>query len=322
MIMNSEKDTKIIPFGMDRGDLTNKINSLVNIDIDEISKKIKNSSKEFQERCRGLNDIASPVVENEYLWGLIKTTDIEKSLDGLLTVIQGLAQCTLGAFKANSENLEAILKLMKMLASIENDLYKLLEDSDCSKENIANLLHDLCSQYNIDSNAIQGLFEQSFNRTITLRKKINNLRIEVFEHIAKYEEKFEHLDEIIQKKEEEFTLQFDRKASEYSNHLDIRIKECLTLIESYKKELAVIRNSYKNEIQSIKNSLIISINQYNDEVSKRHNLRFEHYERENLELKTQVNILNQNMSKIKNCIRCISIFSCILALIAIASLIF
>lgn len=318
--MNSEKDTKIIPLGMDRRNLAKKINSLGK--IDEISKQIDNSCKEFQKKCGEINDIASPVVENEYLCGLIKTIDTEKSLDGLLTVIQGLAKSTVGAFDANGKNLEAILELMKVLVSIDNDLFKQLEDSDCSKENIANLLHDLCSQYNIDSNAIQGLFEQSFNRTITLRAKINDLRAEVFEHISKYEEKFEHLDEIIQNKEEEFTSQFNRKVSEYNNHLDIRIKECLTLIDSYEKELDGIRNSYMNEIQSIKNFLISSINQYNDEVSKRYNSRFEQYERENLELKAQVSILNKNMSKNQNRIRFIYIFSCIIALIAIASLIF
>ena len=62
-----------------------------------------------QEKYKELNKVASPVVENEYLWGLIKTTDVEKSLDGLLKVIQELAKCTLGAFQANSENLEVFI---------------------------------------------------------------------------------------------------------------------------------------------------------------------------------------------------------------------
>ena len=157
--MISENNTKIMSLGVERRNLVNKISSLDEKKFIEISKKIETSYKEVQEKYDELGSVASPVVENKYLWGLIKTTDIEKSLDGLLAIIQGLAKCTLGAFKANGENLEAILELMKILVSIENDLYKQLEDSDCSKENIANLLHDLCSQYNIDSNAIEGLFE-------------------------------------------------------------------------------------------------------------------------------------------------------------------
>lgn len=321
-MMTSENNTKIIQLGTERRNLADKINSLDKKKFAEISNKIETSFKEIQRKYDELGKVASPVVENKYLWGAIKTTNIEKSLNGLLATIQELAQCTLGAFKANGENLNAILEFMKVLVTIENDIYKQLEDSDCSKENIANLLHDLCSQYNIDSNAIQGLFEQSFNRTITLRTRINNLREEVFEHISKYEEKFEHLDETIQKKEEEFTLQFDSKAAEYNNQLDIRIKECLTLINSYKKELDVISDSYKNDIQSVRSSLISSINQYNDEVSKRHNARFEHYERENLELKNQVGILSQNISKIQNRLTFALIFSCMAVLIVAISLIF
>ena len=43
-----------------------------------------------------------------------------------------------------------------------------------------------------------------------------------------------------------------------------------------------------------------SIKQYNTEVSKQHNIKFEQLERENLELKDQVNVLNQNIFKLQN----------------------
>ena len=101
------------------------------------TKMISDSFKKVQVKYDELSEVASPIVENEYLWGLIKSTNVEKSLEGLLKTIQGLAECTLGAFQANSANLGAILGLMKVSVSIENDLYKQLEDSDCSKENIA-----------------------------------------------------------------------------------------------------------------------------------------------------------------------------------------
>lgn len=239
-------------------------------------------------------------MENEYLWGLIKSTNVEKSLEGLLKTIQGLAECTLGAFQANSANLGAILGLMKVSVSIENDLYKQLEDSDCSKENIANLLHDLCSQYDIDSSAIEDLFEQSFNRTITLRTRINDLREEILERISKYEERFEHLDETIQRKEEEFTYSLDCKTTEYKKQLESRIKEYQTVIDDYRNELKTAKSSYKQGIESTKKVLMDSIKQYNVEVSKRHNIKFEEYEKENASLKIQMEIQNQNISKLQN----------------------
>ena len=110
----SNNEIKIISPGMERRKLTNKIHLLDENKFIALSKKIDSSFNVVQEKYKELNKVASPVVENEYLWGLIKTTDVEKSLDGLLKVIQELAKCTLGAFQANSENLEAILELMKI----------------------------------------------------------------------------------------------------------------------------------------------------------------------------------------------------------------
>ena len=296
----SNNEIKIISPGMERRKLTNKIHLLDENKFIALSKKIDSSFNVVQEKYKELNKVASPVVENEYLWGLIKTTDVEKSLDGLLKVIQELAKCTLGAFQANSENLEAILELMKISVSIENDLYRQLEDSDCSKENIANLLHDLCSQYNIDSHAIEVLFEQSFNRTINLRTRINNLREEFFERISKNEEKFDHFDETIQKKEEEFTSCFDSKTAEYKKQLEISIKECLSVIDKYQKELNATKNSYKQEIETLKYFLMESIKQHNVEVSKQHDTKFKQYERENTVLKNQMYMLTHDVSKLQN----------------------
>ena len=316
----SNNEIKITSSGVERRNLANKINLLDEKEIIALNKKINDSFKKVQAKYNALSEVASPVVENEYLWGLIKSTNVEKSLEGLLKTIQGLAECTLGAFQANSANLGAILGLMKVSVSIENDLYKQLEDSDCSKENIANLLHDLCSQYDIDSSAIEDLFEQSFNRTITLRTRINDLREEIFERISKYKEQFEHLDEVIQKKEEEFTYSFDCKTSEYEKRLEYSIQECQT-IDGYKNELNAVRNSYKQEIDSAKNILMDSIKRYNDEVSRYHNIKFEEYEKENAELRIQIAKQNQNILKFQNRLTWMLGISIIATIVAVIGLV-
>lgn len=316
-MMTSNNENKIISPGVARKNLTNKINLLDENKFIALSKKIESSLKEVQEKYDKLSNVASPVVENEHLWGLIKTTDVKESLNGLLALIQELAEGTLGAFQANGKNLEAILELMKISVSIENDLYRQLEDSDCTKENIANLLHDLCSQYNIDSRAIEGLFEQSFNRTVTLRTRINDLREEVFKRISKYEEQFEHLDEIIRKKEEEFADSFDCKITEYKKQLESCIKEYLFVIDSYRNELNSVRDSYKQEIDAAKNFLMDSIKEYNVEFSKRHDVKLEQYEKENAELKNQTYMLTQNVSKLQNRLTCFFVVSIIVTIIAV-----
>lgn len=228
----------IISLSMERKNSINKIDVLNEQKFIALNKDINNGFKNVQAKYDELSKVASPVVENEYLWGLIKSTNIEKSLVGLLETIKGLANCTLGAFQANSKNLEAILDLMKISVSIENDLYKQLKDSDCSKENIANLLHDFCSQYNIDNQAIEGLFEQSFNRTITLRTRINDLREEIIKHISRHEDRFNYLDDVIQKKGVEFTQYFDCKTAEYEKeNRELRIQ-----IETQSRNISKLQN--------------------------------------------------------------------------------
>lgn len=71
----SNNEIKIISPGMERRKLTNKIHLLDENKFIALSKKIDSSFNVVQEKYKELNKVASPVVENEYLWGLIKTTD-------------------------------------------------------------------------------------------------------------------------------------------------------------------------------------------------------------------------------------------------------
>ena len=321
MTATSNNLIKATPLGAERRILESKIKFLDKNKFIELNDKINSSYKDIQDKYGKLKEVASPVVKNEYLCGLIKSTDVEKSLEGLLDTIKGLAECTLGAFQANGKNLSAILELMKISVSIESDLYKLLDDSECSKENIANLLHDFCAQYNIDSSAIEGLFEQSFNRTLTLRARINDLREELLERISKYEDRFEHLDETIQQKEEEFTYKFETKAEEYKEQLEARVSGYLNVVNSYNDELGIVRSSYKQEIELEKKFLMDSIEQYNIELSKRHDVKFEQYERENAELKTYIKLLNESVSKLQNRLTWSFIISAIIVLTVVVNFI-
>jgi hypothetical protein len=293
----------------ERRNLTNEINILESKKIIELNNKINSSLVELQERYEELSDFSSPIVKNKILLGLINKTDVDASFNNILCCIQNLAKCTLGAFQTNGENLEAILDLIKMSVVIENDLYKLLEDSDCSKESIANLLHDLCFQYNIDSKAIESLFEQSFTRTITLRDRINALRKEVFDRILKYEEKFENLDETISKKEKEIIESFNNEFERYNSLLEDNIANFSTVIDKCKNELEEAKKLYNQEIEFAKKELKKEIIKYNKELSEQHNLRFEEYQKEN-------NQLNKKISKYQNCIKLSLIVSLIATTIA------
>ncbi len=251
----------------------------------ELKGKIEGRLKKIEENYGKINDITSPIVEEKYFGGLIKSTNVEKSLDGLLKIIKDLAKHTLNAFKTNGENLNDILVLMKVLASIENDLYKQLEVSDCSKEAIANLLHDFCSQYNIDNQAIEELFEQSFHRTITLKAKIKDLREEVLSHIS---DRIQDINDIITKKEDDVKSFIKLLNTECNFKLDSEIKRCENLII--------------------------------DKTNKQYDT-LESFKRENKTLKDEVHLLNQRGLKLQERLKWYSVVSVVATTMAVIGLI-
>lgn len=255
--MNSNNEISILP-SEEKKILVPNLDTLKKEEFEKLKTNLSENFRTLESNYKELDIISTPIECNEYLWGLIKSVNTEKSLTNILGCVQKLAEHTLNAFEANRDNLLAILELFKMSVDIENDLYTQLENVDCSKESIANLLHDLCLQYNIDNQAIEGLFEQSFKRTITLRNRITDLRQELLLRISKYEVQFEHLDEMIKKKEDDFVRNFDNKATEYYRQLESCIKEYSIAIDHFNEELLIVRNSYKQDFESTKKSLIDS----------------------------------------------------------------
>ena len=291
-MMNSNNEISIIP-SEEKKNLVPNIDTLNNEKFKELKTNLNEKFQTLKTNYEELDIISTPIECNEYLWGLIKSVNTEKSLTNILGCIQKLAKHTLDAFEANRDNLLAILELFKMSVDIENDLYTQLENVDCSKESIANLLHDLCLQYNIDNQAIEGLFEQSFNRTITLRNRINDLRKELLLRISKYEVKFEHLDEMIKEKEDDFVRNFDNKAAEYYKQLESSIKEYSKAIERFNEELNTVRNSYKQDFEATKKSLIDSTNDIIGRLEEKQKEDIAQLQRNNDELKKRVQELSK-----------------------------
>lgn len=245
-----------------------------------IKKRLEIIKKDYD----GISKLTSAIVEDKYFWGLIKSTNVEKSIDGLLNIIKELANHTLNAFKTNGENLRDILELMKVLARIENDLYKQLENSDCSKEAIANLLHDFCSQYNIDNQAIEELFEQSFHRTVTLKTRIKDLREEVFSHISN---RIDDINKTIAEKESNLNYSINQSNTGFNKKLDSNI------------------NRFENLINDI-------INRQNDTLDT--------YKRENETLKYETNLLSKKVLKLQGHLKWYSVVSVVAIAIAIIGL--
>ena len=292
----------------------------------ELKGKIEGRLKKIEENYDNINDITLPIVEDKYFGGLIKFTNVEKSLNGLLEIIKDLAKHTLNAFKTNGENLNDILVLMKVLASIENDLYKQLEVSDCSKEAIANLLHDFCSQYNIDNQAIEELFEQSFHRTVTLKARIKNLREEIINHISS---QIENVNKCLTEKEDNLKSSVNQVKEDFNREIKSGINDLRTevvnhissQIENVNKNITEIENNLKSFVNHSNTDLN---NKLDSNVKRLENLiidTLESSKRENETLKNEANLLSQKVLKLQGELKWYFVISVVASAIAVLGLI-
>ncbi|MBD5319716.1 MAG: hypothetical protein HDS07_02295 [Bacteroides sp.] len=314
--MTSTNNTQTTSLGDQRMNLAAKINTVDQTKIELLSDKIGAGVKTLNEEYHRLEEISSPIEQQKYL-GFIRVTKIEKSFENILKIIQGVANSTLTAFTTNGENLKAILELLRISISIENDLYRQLEECDCSKENTANLLNDLCSQYNIDNEAISGLFEQSFNRSLTLRAKINSVRDEVSNRILKLERDIENLETTLQSKVKSCEEDLKKQVAESRRQFESDFQQCINTIEANKITLENTKAILLKDVESAKKEMKDSINNYQSEFSKQSESRFELL---NSELQKTIETLNNNIEKISKRSTwsiVISIVSIIIAIISI-----
>ena len=314
--MTSNHKMQITSLGDQRMSLAAKINTVDQNEIEKLSDKIGAGVKTLKKKYLRLKEISSPIVENKYLG--IKFTDTKQSFQNILKIIQDVADSTLTAFTTNEENLKAILELLKISVSIENDLYHQLEECDCSKENIANLLNDLCSQYNIDNEAISGLFEQSFNRSLTLRAKINSVRDEVSSRILNLEKDIENLDTTLQERVQSFEQNLNQQVNQSLHQFESAIKECRNTIDANNRNLETIKESLRNEVKYATIEMHDSISLYQSEFSKLYTSRYELLESENSELRKNIETLNNHIEK--NSKR--STWSIVISIISIITAIF
>ena len=317
--MTSNHNIQITSLGDQRENLVAKINSVDQNKIELLSDQISSGLVTLNKEYGKLKELSSPIVKNKHIWGLIETTDTEESIKNILKIIQDVANSTLTAFTTNGENLKAILELFRISVSIENDLYRQLEECDCSKENIANLLNDFCSQYNIDNEAISGLFEQSFNRSLTLRAKINRVRDEVSSQILDLNKDIENLDATLQERVQSFEQNLNQQAQSL-HQFESEIQKFRNTIDDNDRKLETIKESLQNKVNSAIIEMKGSISQYQSEFSKLSESRFKLLESENSELRKNIETLNNNIEKISNRLACSLIISVVSIIIAIVCL--
>ena len=221
----------------------------------EIQNRISECNKSLSNALEELENESSPIVETKYM-GLIKTLDTKGSFNATFDKIKDLSKTSYNAINACNENMMSILQLMKILATTEKDIYDMIDKNELSVVEISNVIKEICRNANIKDETIEELFNQTFQRSYTLRDRIKQLRIVLEERIDKLEQKFINLDQTIEYEKNEITTYCKKVKSsvqEESNHILTKYeKELNNVIQTKQTQLNEIESKCTNIFNNIK----------------------------------------------------------------------
>ena len=221
----------------------------------EIQNRISECNKSLSNALEELENESSPIVETKYM-GLIKTLDTKGSFNATFDKIKDLSKTSYNAINACNENMMSILQLMKILATTEKDIYDMIDKNELSVAEISNVIKEICRNANIKDETIEELFNQTFQRSYTLRDRIKQLRIVLEERINKLEQKFINLDQTIEYEKNEITTYCKKVKSsvqEESNHILTKYeKELNNIIQTKQTQLNEIESKCTNIFNNIK----------------------------------------------------------------------
>lgn len=268
----------------------------------EIQNRISECNKSLSNALEELENESSPIVETKYM-GLIKTLDTKGSFNATFDKIKDLSKTSYNAINACNENMMSILELMKILATTEKDIYDMIDKNELSVVEISNVIKEICRNANIKDETIEELFNQTFQRSYTLRDRIKQLRIVLEERINKLEQKFINLDQTIEYEKNEITTYCKKVKSsvqEESNHILTKYeKELNNIIQAKQTQLNEIESKCTNIFNNIKtaeSNFNAKLNDLENQIRK----ELLHFANEKIEEQNkQIKLCQENIESLK-----------------------
>lgn len=268
----------------------------------EIQNRISECNKRLSNALEELENESSPIVETKYM-GLIKTLDTKGSFNATFDKIKDLSKTSYNAINACNENMMSILELMKILATTEKDIYDMIDKNELSVVEISNVIKEICRNANIKDETIEELFNQTFQRSYTLRDRIKQLRIVLEERINKLEQKFINLDQTIEYEKNEITTYCKKVKSsvqEESNHILTKYeKELNNIIQAKQTQLNEIESKCTNIFNNIKtaeSNFNAKLNDLENQIRK----ELLHFANEKIEEQNkQIKLCQENIESLK-----------------------
>lgn len=303
--------------------------------INSIVKELQTKRDELTTTIDDLEDKKAPIEKS-----CIKTVKVSKTVNNIYEDFKKVNTEIFKTFKTTNEYILSILDFIKILSTIDVDVYEMLDKQSLNINEFKQIFKDYCKEKGIESEDVEKLFETSFQRAYQLRDKINSIRVEfqsslqsLEERIKLFEEKFTNLDIHLETKIKEIYLKVDEtigvftlKSEELVNMSELKIAELHDITKlSLNKQLRDIENLYSEtdiQVQSLQNELRNKINKEVEDIKNflEKQLKEQNTKIESLESKTSLLEEEVKTLKIKPFLDS-TIYKISVGLIAIASLI-
>ena len=296
METNSNENVTVQPVKYERAELEKELDQLKLLGVtqlNELEEKIKKDKESLENSLEKLEKKKCPIQKNEYLWGLVQKCDWEKSFLAMYEDIKSVSGSSKDAIKVCNDNMISILGLIRILAVYESELYELMDRSELSNAELANILRDICKDADIKDESIIELFEQASNRAYKLRDRINNLRFEMNEKFSKIEEKFVNLDEFIAGKKEELSSYVENQSGSFLEKCNDEFTNCKRNVDGLINEKIQLLEQLKNKSDELM--------QHIDNAEKEYEKRISNLEEKlNKEIKSVIESQNMEIATMKN----------------------
>ena len=246
------------------------VNSILNNDtIGNLSDLTHDIQEEQEKLSKTLEDLKSntsvPSIETNF-FGIAKKSSIENSMLILYSDMCGYIRECGSAVKSTNDNLIKTLDLLKILALAEKSLFDHIDDQVVSNNELKDILLDWFKEQGITNDNVKELIETSFQRAYTLRNRINIVRNEYRNELAKFDEriiifekKHESLDSEIKKIVHDTTEQLHeelRKNVESLNELQGNLSKDIEMLASEKLSLLTgLSDSINSRFEEQENKL-------------------------------------------------------------------
>ena len=230
--------------------------------LKQLSDDIDKGQYDLEVILHHLNESSIEVTIEKNWIGLVKKSSLEEIIEKVYKNLSSyIVQCG-KALQNTNDNLSRSLDLIKLLALVEKDLYKILDDQIVSNNELKDILSDWFKKQGINDNDVRELLESSFQRAYTLRDRLNNFRQEYKSNIANCEKRI--LD--FENKYNSLETEIAKLIKDSSNKLHVLVNEYEAETKRLYKEFAQSRDDaitdvcYQTEqasiqIQSAKNEI-------------------------------------------------------------------